>query len=241
MEKFSPDPFGGHEIKVSQPEKGYRFSMDPFILAAHIQPTGDEKIIDVGCGCAIMPLILAFRHPGLKIIGVEIQKELSGFANQNITANRMENKIRIIHKDIKSVKLSDISGQADIIVSNPPYKKKDSGRLNPDSQKAIARHEITLDIDLLLNCSTRLLKPKGRIYIIFPAERLSDLILTMERYKFSPDFIKFVYIQKNSAAKRVIICAVKNSSKPCIISPPLYIYASENQFSDEYVSLFMPV
>ena len=243
LEKFSPDPFFSHEIKVSQPENGYRFSMDPFILAAHIQPTGIEKIVDVGCGCAIMPLILAFRQPDLTIIGVEIQKELSGFAKQNIIDNKLESTIQIIHEDIKNMRLPDINGPADIIISNPPYKKRDSGRLNPDSQKAIARHEITLDIDMLFYCSNRLLQTRGRLYIIFPADRLPDLILTMERYKYTPDFIRFVHIKKKSAAKRVILCAVKNnavknSGKPCVIHPPFYIYASENKFTNEYISLF---
>ncbi|MCK5695850.1 MAG: methyltransferase [Desulfobacula sp.] len=124
MAKFSPDPFLGHEIKVSQPENGYRFSMDPFILAGHVQPIGVEKIVDIGCGCAIIPLILAFRYPDTSIIGVEIQKELSWFARQNIIANNLENTIRIIHKDIKNIQVSDINGKADIIISNPPYIKK---------------------------------------------------------------------------------------------------------------------
>ena len=214
--------------------------MDPFILAAHIQPAGIEKIIDVGCGCAIISLILAFKYPGLKITGVEIQKELSQFAKKNTMANKLENTICIIHENIKNIKISHINGKADIIVSNPPYKKKDSGRLNPDSQKAIARHEIFLDIDMLFNCSNKLLNKHGRLYIIFPAQRLSDLMLTMERYKFTPDFIRFVHIKKNARAKRVILCAVKNSSRPCNIAPPLYVYASENKLTDEYASMFIP-
>ena len=241
LEKFSPDPFFNHEIKVSQPEKGYRFSMDPFILASHIQPTGIEKIVDIGCGCAIMPLLMAFKWPDLNIIGVEIQKELSWFARQNIIANKLESTIRIIHEDIKNIRVSDINGSADIIVSNPPYKKKGSGRLNPDSQKAIARHEITLDIDMLFNYSNKLLNKKGKLYVIFPAERLSDLIHAMEQYKFSPEFIRYIYIKKNYPPKRVILCAVKNSDISCVVRPPLFIYASENKFSDEYASLFNPV
>ena len=242
MNKFLR-PFLDHEIKVSQPENGYRFSMDPFLLAGHIQPNGVEKIIDIGCGCAIIPLILAFRWPDLNIIGVEIQKELSLFARQNISANRLVSTIQVLHENIKDIKLSDINGPADIIVSNPPYIKKDSGRLNPNYQKAIARHELTLDIDMLFNCSNRLLNKKGKLYIIFPAERLSDLLHIMEQYQFSPEFIRYIYIKKNCLPKRVILCAmknyaVKNSDKSCVVHPPLFIYASENEFSNEYASLF---
>ncbi len=238
LEKFTVDTVFSQKIKISQPETGYRFSMDPFILAAHIQPIGFEKIIDVGCGCGIIPLILASRYPGLKILGVELQKVLFQFARKNTISNNLEKAIHIIHENIKNIDISDIKGKADIIVSNPPYKKKGTGRLNPDSQKAIARHEILLDIDLLFKCSDRLLKEQGRLYIIFPAQRISDLMLAMEQYKFTPDFIRFVHIKKNTAARRVILCAAKNPGKPCTIAQPFYVYGSDSKFTNEYASMF---
>jgi len=251
LEKFFPDPLFNGKIKISQPETGYRFSMDSIILAAHVLPEGFEKIIDIGCGCAIMPLILAFKNPDLSVIGIEIQKELFEFAGKNIIANHLENTIQIIHKDIKDIRISDINGPADIILSNPPYKKKGTGRLNPNPQKAIARHELTLDIDLLFSCSQKLLSKKGKLYIIFPADRLSDLSQAMEYYKFSPRFLRYIHIKKNHLPRRVILCAIKNnvsdkdttkgSSKSCNIRPPLFIYTSKNKYSDEAASLFNPV
>ena len=214
--------------------------MDPFILAAHIKLIGFEKIIDVGCGCGIIPLLLAVKYPGLKITGVEIQKELVRFAKENVINNLLEKTIHIIHENIKNIDVVDINGKADIIVSNPPYKKKGTGRLNPDSQKAIARHEIFLDIELLLKCSNRLLKEQGRLYIIYPAQRLSELMPTMEKYKFSLDFIRFVHIKKNEKAKLVILKAAKNHGKPCTTGPPFTVYDFDNRFTKEYNSMFKP-
>lgn len=234
LEKFSPDHLFNHKITVSQPEKGYRFSMDPFILASHVKAEETSKIIDIGCGCGIMPLILSSRFPELNIIGVEIQEELSRFAKQNIVANQLEKTIQIIHDDIKNIKPCDIKGKADIIVSNPPYKKKNTGRLNPDSQKAIARHEVTLDIDSLFDCSNRLLKTHGKIYFIFPSDRLSEVILTMDRYGFGLDTIRFVHIKKDTPARLVIVCGKKDSQQNCIVEPPLYIYSSKNKFTEEF-------
>ncbi len=238
MEKFTVDTLLDPGINISQPEKGYKFSIDPFILAAHVITTENEKIIDIGCGCGIISLILALKSPDLKITGIEIQEELYLCAQKNIRANKLENTINIIHQDIQNINSHDLKGKADIIVSNPPYKKRGSGRLNPDSQKAIARHEITLDIDMLFKCSSRLLKEKGKLYIIFPAQRLSDLILTMEQNRFFPEFIRFVHIKKKSRAKLMIVCAVKNSNHPHSVLSPFYIYERDNQFSNEYISLF---
>ena len=153
----------------------------------------------------------------------------------------METTINIIHGDINNIRPPDINGKTDIIVSNPPYKKKGSGRLNPDSQKAIARHEITFDIDMLFKCSSRLLKKKGKLYLIFPASRLTDLFSAMKCYKFSPDFIRFVHIKKKTSAKLVVLCAVKNSHHTCTVHPPFYIYEDDNKVSNEYISLFKSV
>ena len=241
LEKSSADNLLNSRIKISQPEKGYRFSIDPFILAAHVEGIENQKVIDIGCGCGIIPLILSLKSSALKITGIEIQKELYVCAKKNIITNKLEESINIIHEDIKNINTSDINGKADVIVSNPPYKKKGSGRLNPDSQKAIARHEITLDIDMLFRYSSGLLKEKGKLYVIFPAQRLSDLFLTMEHHTFSPEFIRFVHTKKNSPSKRVILCAGKNSNKPCEIHPPFYIYEDENRFSKEYLSLFKDI
>lgn len=241
LEKSSADNLLDSKIKISQPEQGYRFSIDPFILAAHVKGTKKQKVIDIGSGCGIIPLILSLKSSAFKITGVEIQKKLYVCAKKNIITNKLENIIHIIHGDIKNIDIADINGKADVIVSNPPYKKKGCGRLNPDSQKAIARHEITLDIDMLFKCSKRLLKEKGKLYIIFPAQRLSDLFLTMERYTFSPEFIRFVHTKKDSIAKRVILCAEKNSNSPCVVHPPFYIYEHENKFSKEYLSLWKDI
>ncbi len=242
MEKFTADNFLHSGIKrLSQPEKGYRFSIDPFILAAHIKNTDNKSILDIGCGCGVIPLILAIRSSGCKITGIEIQEELYLCAKKNIISNQLETAINIIHGDINNIHPADINGKTDIIVSNPPYKKKGSGRLNPDSQKAIARHEITLDIDMLFKCSSRLLKKKGKLYLIFPASRLAELLSVMEHNKFFPEFLRFVHITKNSPARFIILCAEKNSRHTCTVHPPFYLYEDDNKFSNEYISLFQSV
>ncbi len=240
MEKFSAEHFCEVATDFLQPQNGYRFSTDSLILAASTEIFGHERIIDIGTGSGILPLILASKYPGLDIVGVEIQKELYQYACQNISTHKLENKINLINKDINDIKLSDIKDPVDLIVSNPPYKKKGSGRLNPDSQKAMARHEMSLDINQLFKCSKQLLKEHGSLYLIFPAERISDLLSAMTDYQFTAKEIRFVHTKQNAPAKRVILCAVKNSHAPCTISAPLYVYSNNGQHTSEYLALINP-
>ena len=226
MQSFITEFF--NNIKIDQPQKGYRFSMDSFLLCHEIPHLTNQTILDIGCGSGIIPLILKFKNPDVKIFGIEIQKELVKFAKKNIKNNSMEQSIRITCKDIKEVYTNDFDKKIDIIVSNPPYKKESSGRLNPVKQKAIARHEIKINIKDIIRCCKRLLSPDGKVYIIFPAERILDLITNMDENNIKISTIKFVHTKKNDKAKFVIVSAINNGTHLPVITPPINIFNLPN-------------
>ena len=207
---------------INQPEKGYRFSIDPFLLCSEIPPLTNQTILDIGCGCGIISLILRSEYPEVKVFGVEVQKELAEIAKKNVEQNSMRESIIIICKDIKKIKVQDFYKKIDIIVSNPPYKKAKSGRLNPDKQKAIARHEIKLNIEEFFIYCNNLLSPHGKVYIIFPAERIYDLLKNMNENEIKPKTIRFVHTKKEDNAKLVIVSGIKNGLQQPVIVPPLY-------------------
>lgn len=197
--------------------------MDPFVLAGQIQADDAQKAVDIGCGCGIISLLVARKFPGLKIIGIDIDKKMADHAKKNAAANTLDSQIKIIHKDINIVKTEDLGGRVDLVVSNPPYKKRGTGRLNPNSQKAIARHEITLDINQLFLCAGRLLKARGKLYIILPILRIPDLEQAMSDHGFFPISIQKVILSKNRSAERVILCAGKNKSQTCLSLPSIQV------------------
>ncbi len=202
--------------------------MDPVLLANHVKadinPVKEQRILDIGTGSGIMPVVLALKYPKIRITGIEIQEELAAIAEKNVILNQMENNISIIQKDIREVEPSDIDGIQDIIISNPPYKKRGSGRINHDMQKAIARHEIKLSLDELVRSVKKHLSPGGDFYMIYPAERLCDLICVLCQYRIMPDQIRFIHTKKNAEAKRVIIKCINNGSQTISVLSPLFIY-----------------
>lgn len=225
-EKYSVDAIPGYPLYLRQPVGGYRFSMDTLVLAGHVCSLERETVLDIGTGCGILPIVLAHKYPGIRVFGVEIQKTLAGFARENCRLNRLDHRITIIETDIAAVGRHDISGNVDVIVSNPPFTKQRGGRLNPESGKAVARHEITLTLDLLCRAAGRLLREKGVFYMIFPADRLAELILELTRHHLFPRSFCFVHTRKEAPAKRVMIESIKIESARatpagCTVQPPI--------------------
>ncbi len=238
LEKSTPDSVSG--IIIHQPENGYRHSIDPLLLAAHVCVQPAAHIIDIGCGCGIISLILACRFPTVQITGIETQTELAAYARQNVLDNRFEHQVCIINKDINLLPDQEFHTPADIIVSNPPYRKKGTGRINPNGQKAIARHEITLNLNQMFTAAHRFLTQSGRLYMIYPLHRLPDVIKTAQLFCMEFDFIRPVHPKPGTAAIRVIVCIQKEKNGSGRILDPFYLYSPGNNPTQEYLSLFKP-
>ncbi len=224
--------FGGR-IKVVQDAAGYRFSIDAVILAHHIRPKPTETVLDLGTGCGIIPLILAYKESSAHIIGVEIQKELAEMADKNIRLNNMDDLITIYHKDLKELKGALPAGSIDLVCSNPPYRKTGSGRVNPNLQRAIARHEIKTGLHDILETGAFLLKKAGRIILIYPAERLTDLLYGMRKFGLEPKLLRVVYSYVDSEAKLVILEGRKGGRPGMKINRPLIIYNGDGSYTGE--------
>jgi len=211
-----------------QPTKGYRYSMDPVVLCSQAPPIcSGDRILDVGCGCGIIPVILGHCFPQSRITGVEIQSELAQIAQKNIINNKLTQTVSIINADIKHLNPASTNGPFDLILSNPPYKKRNTGRLNPDLQKAIARHEIAMDIQSLAAKAQTLLRHKGRFMIIFPSERLMDIEQAVQATSIYPEWIRYIHTGQKKTPKRIIFSGRKNIAAQRRILPPIYL-SSDN-------------
>ncbi|WP_294703026.1 tRNA1(Val) (adenine(37)-N6)-methyltransferase [uncultured Fusobacterium sp.] len=210
-------------FKIIQKTNGFRFSVDAVILADFFNPQKNGKILDIGTGNGIIPILLYSKGKGNDIVGIDIQEENTSLAKRNIELNNLENSIEIINYDIKEYPNGN---SFDYIVSNPPYMKVDGKKQNDLSSKAIARHEIKLDLVDLVKSAKRILKPIGSFTLIHRSYRFTEISKVLEENGFSLKRVKFVYFSKEKNSNLVLIEAWKGKKCQLEIEPPLFLEES---------------
>ena len=175
-------------ITVRQAKDGYRFAVDAVLLAGHARPGVNDTVVDIGTGCGVIPLILSHRYPDIRIFGVELQRDLAELAGHNVRDNRLTDRITILNQDMVSLTRRQLGRPIQLVISNPPYREACSSRLNPNRQRALARHELAVTLSDVIATAVRVLEPSGRFICIFPAERLTDLVSLMRTAVLSPGF-----------------------------------------------------
>ena len=220
-------------LKIIQKKKGYRFSIDAPILAQHVRLGATDIAVDLGTGCGIIPLILSLQTPSAHIYGIEIQKDLAELASGNVRLNHMEGKITIVHGDMKDFKSYLTPGTVDVVFSNPPYRKVLSGRISPQAERAVARHEIKASLSDVVSVAQSLLKRSGRFVVIYPAERVIDLVLRMRASKLEPKRLRLIHPKQSSRAILAIAQGIKYGNPGLEVQPPIIIYKPGGGYTDE--------
>ncbi len=223
------DIFLDGKLKIIQQTRGYRFSVDAVLLSRFVRLRRDEKVLDLGTGCGILPLLLSQTMKSPSFVGVEIQKDLADLASRNVHLNDLQSRITILHQDFRSLKGRFPPGTFDLVLSNPPYRKHLTGRINPLAGKAIARHEIKGTLEDLLSVASYLLPPKGRCCLIYPAARAVDLLVTLRANKLEPKRAQWVYSREGEEAQWITVEAVKTSGVELKTLPPLILHEGPGQ------------
>lgn len=241
MDEQTPETFFNGRITMFQPASGYRFSMDAVILADAAARSKAFRAADIGTGCGILPIVMAYRNPEISVIhGIEIQGELAELARKNVSINHMDPRIRIHTKDIKQVTTRQLGGPVDLIACNPPHYETGAGRINPVSQKALARHEIALTLEGLVSAASRLLVSGGALLVIYPASRLIDICWNMRNTGIEPKWIRFIHSAPDRAASRVLVKGVKDGGAGVAVAHPLYVADGDGRYTPEMKAMFDP-
>lgn len=177
---------------IAQPRHGYRFSSDSVALAEFLTIGSSESLLDLGTGVGIIPLLIWQRHCYQAAVGIELQQELANFAIRNVSKNGLSKKISIVQGDLRRLTLENIQlplfwnseGRFNVVSANPPYWAAGRGRISPNLQRALARHEIELTFDDLVVACQRFLTPGGRFYFVHAAKREDDVVSSLEAHGF---------------------------------------------------------
>lgn len=208
------------KIKIYQLIDGFRFSVDPIILVDFFEGDSEKRILDIGSGSGIIPILLAKRKNMKNITGIEIQKDSLDIFKKNVFENNLEKNIEIIYGDVKEY---DKSNFYDYIISNPPYMSLDGKKISENENKKISRHEIMLNLSELIRNAKRLLKPRGELFLVHRSFRLPEIIKEMEKNNFSLKKIKLVYFDRNKNSNLVLVQASKGRKNKLEVLPPLFL------------------
>lgn len=226
-------------FKIIQNTKGFCFGIDAVLLsdfAKNIKK--DAKVLDLGTGTGIISILLCGKTRLSKIIGIEVQEEVAEMAKRSAKLNNLEEKFEIVNDNIINLNKRYERNSFDAIVTNPPYKKENTGIVNEEEKKIISRHEILAKLEDYIKISNYLLKDKGEFYMVHRPERLVDIIAYMRLYKIEPKEIRFICSHKDEPPKLVLIKGVKNGKSFLKIKENLYIYENDGNYTEEIYKIY---
>ncbi len=225
----SLDTLCGGKLRVIQKKEGYRFSIDPLLLANFVTLKKNETLLDVGTGCGIIPIYLSIKGWSNRLVGIEIQDELYGLSLRNKELNDCAN-VEFVSGDVRTSCKG--LGSFHVVVSNPPYVKERTGRKSPRPGRSVARSETALDLAALMDVASSALFTRGRLYLVYPAKRLAEVVHESKSRRLEPKRLRFVHSRAGEPAVLCLVECVKNGGVHLEVEPPLYIYA-DHAYTEE--------
>ena len=207
--------------KIIQNPNKFCFGMDAVLLSGFAKVKKGERVLDMGTGTGIIPILLEAKTEGKHFTGLEIQEESADMARRSVAYNHLEEKIDIVTGDIKTAsQMFPLSG-FDVITSNPPYMTNLHGIQNPEAPKAIARHEVLCTLEDLVRETSRLLRPGGRFYMVHRPFRLVEIFQTLTAYKLEPKRMQLVHPFVDKEPNMVLLEAIRGAKSMIKIEEPL--------------------
>jgi len=224
--------------KIIQNSEIFCFGMDAVLLSSFAVAKEGYKVLDLGTGNGVIPILMEAKTKAAHFTGLEIQDINVDMAIRSVAFNGLENKIKIMQGDIKEA--SSIFGGAsfDVVTSNPPYMNENHGLVNPDSYKAIARHEILCTLEDVIREASKVLKDKGKFYMVHRPQRMVEIFETLTKYKLEPKRIRLVHPYVDRDANMILIEAIKGANSLLKVEQPLIIYEREGIYTEELYKLY---
>ena len=225
------------DLRIAQPRDGYRFSLDPLLLADFAGVRDEESVIDLGTGCGVIPLVLARQSVTARFVGVELQEEMAALAARNVDLNGLSGRIEIVADDVTSLRNHYPVSSFDRVLANPPFRKPGSGRVSPRAGRDLARHESTAGLADFLATAKYLVRPGGGISLVYHVSRLPELLSEAMTLKLAPVRLRMVHGNDRAGARMVLIELTKGRRCDLQVLPPMLVYDRDGNYSEEVQSI----
>ena len=213
-----------NELEIIQDNRFFKFGTDSVLLADFVELRNGDKVIDLGTGSGVIPLLLAYKNEDVRITGVEIQPEAAQLAERNAAFNNLEHQIKIINQDLCQLEGQIAAGTFDAVVSNPPYLPVEGGKMKENDYIAAARHEIHAELEDVIAEAARILKFGGHFFLVHRAERLTEVIELLAKYNCQAKVLRLVQARSDKEADIFLLKAKKGANPGLRVKPTLIIY-----------------
>ena len=226
------------DLKIIQNPEYFCFSIDAVLLAHFATLSDGDRVVDLGTGTGVIPLLLTTRATGLQVRGLEIQPGVAEMASRSVVVNGLENQITIEVGDLRQVEGIFQPGRYDLVTANPPYQPVGKGRINPCEAKALARHELACNLAEVVKAGAFLLKHGGRLAMVHRSERLTELLTLMGANRLTPKRLRPVYAKRGQKAGLILVEGVKGGKGDLEILPSLIIYEETGEYTEEIMNIY---
>lgn len=214
------------------------FGMDAVLLSGFANVKKGEAVIDLGTGTGIIPILLEAKTQGEHFTGLEIQEESADMARRSVAYNHLEHKINIEIGNIRDASKQFGASSFDVVTTNPPYMTGQHGLTNPNEAKAIARHELLCSLEDVIRESAKLLKSKGRFYMVHRPFRLAEIMCLMHQYGLEPKRMKLVYPFVDKEPNMVLLEGLRGGNPRITVEKPLIVYKEPGVYTDEIYDIY---
>jgi tRNA1Val (adenine37-N6)-methyltransferase len=230
------DELRDYNLRVFQPRNGYRFSLDPLLLCDFAGVCAGERVIDLGTGCGVIPLVLARQAEDASVVGVEFQEGMAELAKRNVSLNGLAERVEIVSADILSLRKAFPVSSFDLVIANPPYRKAGTGKISPRAGRDLARHESTAVQADFLAAAKYLVRPAGRIWFIYHTGRLAECLAEADRQRLAPVRLRFVHGAPDMEARMFLVELVKGRKGELTILPPCFVADADRDENTDVIA-----
>jgi len=220
-------------LKLIQDPEAFCFGVDAVLLSDFADVKKGHRVLDIGTGTGIIPILLAGKTQAAAVVGLEIQETVAEMASRSVSLNGLGNRVEILCGDVREYSRYFGKSSFDVVVSNPPYTNKGCGLVNPHDSKAVSRHEILCTLEDVVGAAGALLAPGGQLAMVHRPERLADIVCCMRNCGIEPKYLRMVHPKPFKKPSMILIKGSRGGKPELKVMEPLYVYNDDGTYSNE--------